>query len=187
MPTMIAVKCMECGKDFSRLKCEVEGNKRRGYLTFCSLSCASKSRNRRFPSKGNIANFHGKLGVSRDEFSPFRYFLKRIKTRKRQEEATNNGHKRFAETDLTLQLLKNQWEKQSGICPFTGWKLLLPHSTEGWEGEPQPNKASLDRIDNTKGYTVDNIRFVAFIFNVARNTFSDAQVIEMCKAIAQKF
>ena len=43
--------------------------------------------------------------------------------------------------------------------------------------------ASLDRIDNSKGYVQGNVRFVSVMFNFARNKFSDEEVIEFAQAV----
>lgn len=49
----------------------------------------------------------------------------------------------------------------------------------------RPFAPSIDRIDNTKGYTLDNVRIVCTIANMARNTFSDDDFYTMCKAAAR--
>lgn len=49
-----------------------------------------------------------------------------------------------------------------------------------------PFAPSLDRIDNTKGYTKENIQIVCQIYNFCKNQFSDIQVKEflsLCKLI----
>lgn len=47
--------------------------------------------------------------------------------------------------------------------------------------QKHPFKPSVDRIDNSKGYLIDNIRIVWMIENYCKNTFTDEQVIEFCK------
>lgn len=44
-----------------------------------------------------------------------------------------------------------------------------------------PFRPSVDRLDNTKGYTLDNIRICWLIENYCKNIFTDEQVIEFCK------
>ena len=78
------------------------------------------------------------------------------------------------------------WEKQNGICPFTGWKLILPYDVMGWRGKRNSKRASVDRIDCSKGYTKDNIRYVSFMANIARCDFSDEDLVEFCKAVSDK-
>jgi hypothetical protein len=48
--------------------------------------------------------------------------------------------------------------------------------------EPRhPFRPSLDKIDAGKGYTKKNIRIIWLIENLARNTFTENQLIEFCK------
>ena len=47
--------------------------------------------------------------------------------------------------------------------------------------EKNPFKPSLDRIDNSKGYTSDNIKVVWQIENYCKNTYTENDVIEFCK------
>ena len=44
-----------------------------------------------------------------------------------------------------------------------------------------PFMPSLDRIDSSQGYTLGNVRVVWLIENLARNLFTDDQVIEFCR------
>ena len=44
-----------------------------------------------------------------------------------------------------------------------------------------PFKPSVDRKDNAKGYSLDNVRIVWQIENYCKNTFSEDQVLEFCK------
>lgn len=85
---------------------------------------------------------------------------------------------------LTLADVKDQWEKQAGICPYTGWHLDL--ATWRRKRNKSPKQASIDRIDNSIGYEKGNIQFVALIVNYAKNTFTDDDLVEMCKAVAKR-
>ncbi len=44
-----------------------------------------------------------------------------------------------------------------------------------------PFLPSIDRINHAKGYTRDNIRVTWLIENLARNVFTDADVLEFCR------
>ena|SRR5690606_3248260 len=46
---------------------------------------------------------------------------------------------------------------------------------------------SIDRIDNNKGYTKDNIRIVWYIENLCRNKFSDDVVLQFCHLKLEAF
>jgi hypothetical protein len=93
-----------------------------------------------------------------------------------------NSKKRNHTYDVDIEYLEMIWKEQDGICPFTKEKLQLKtHSDDRFS---TPYSASIDRIDNSKGYIKGNIRFVALMFNYARNKFSDEQVIDFCKQVA---
>jgi hypothetical protein len=102
-------------------------------------------------------------------YAPFRSYLKNIK---------DSCRKKSKKYRVTLTDLKNLWESQNGICPYTGWKLI--HTNE-----LNPNKASVDRIDSAKGYFPGNIQFVALIANYAKSTFTENQLLEFCSAVAE--
>ncbi len=62
------------------------------------------------------------------------------------------------------------FEEQNGKCPMTGVAMKL--RTQKREELSSPESASLDRIDNNKGYVKGNVRFVTYMYNMARNKFS---------------
>ena len=105
-----------------------------------------------------------------DELTPFRETFRRL-------------HRRKKEVNVTLEYLKEVWDSQKGICPLTGWKLELP--TQSKQYRLHIKTASLDRIDNSKGYILGNVRFVSVMFNFARNNFSDEDVIEFAQAVVK--
>jgi hypothetical protein len=45
--------------------------------------------------------------------------------------------------------------------------------------------ASVDRIDSSKGYTKDNIQFVCFMANIAKNKFSCDELINFCNLVSE--
>lgn len=167
----IKIKCYTCGMVFKKNMSEYNRIIKSGRRSFwCSLSCYSTHCNvfRLKPSKKPSV-----APVLRDEYTPFRWFMARIRYR---QGATNVTHK----------FLANLWLKQNGKCPITGLDMILPHSTNGFAKGKSPVNASLDRIDNTRGYHKDNIRFISFMANVARADFSDAQLIQFCIAVAKR-
>jgi hypothetical protein len=48
-----------------------------------------------------------------------------------------------------------------------------------------PKRASMDRIDSSKGYTRDNVHLVCYCVNIAKREFTDADFVGMCRAIAR--
>lgn len=174
-----------CGKTFERRNAEANRSRKIGRKSFCSLRCYGL-----FQGKNNLSNVNpetmksnrqniGKhAGNRRDGLTRFRYFWFTVRSRfKYFKDTTNN---------ISIQDIVDLWDLQKGICPFTGWKLELPHSSVGWKGPPSPKRASLDRIDNSKGYEKGNIRFISYMANIARGTMSDSELIMFCKAVAEQ-
>lgn len=119
-----------------------------------------------------------KIGPVADEFSKFRRTMCSIRRRE-------------THTDLTLGYLKWLWDEQEGICPLTDWILWLPKSTKKVidlpQGQPsRPDLGTIDRIDNELGYCRGNVRWIAYMANVARGGFSDKQFVEMCNAVSRR-
>lgn len=179
MSKTILLTCGFCQKEFLKQLREYNRQIKKGAIRFfCDLSCTRKQINKEIPPTGNIANFGDNIRIlKKDEYTPFRYYVKMGKTR-------STKTKRYT-CNITVEFLKDLWEKQKGICPITGWNLILPKDNHYMWDEKVPNNASLDRIDNSKGYIEGNVRFIAFIANMARNEFSDDQVIEFCKATTE--
>lgn len=172
---MIKLTCAnpKCGKSFERAYGEVNRKKNRGKPTYCSIACGNQV-NRNGKNNGNTSYFKGNIGRKKDELTPFRYAMNIMRNRK-------NKH-----CEVDELYLKEIWEQQKGKCLFTGWDLILPEDSQGWRGQKSPKQASVDRIDNSKGYVKGNIRFVSVMFNYARNNFEDKDVIEFCKAVCKK-
>jgi hypothetical protein len=68
----------------------------------------------------------------------------------------------------------------TGVCAITGIAFATDRS--GSSG-PKPFSATLDRIDQTKGYTPDNARFVLHCVNVFRGLMGDEEMLRVAKAI----
>lgn len=155
------LKCNECGKEFEKSTGEYNRKIKLGKTKFyCGLSCAGKN------SSSHLKKWHGRNNDNlksenrRDEFSPFRQFIRSAKKRRDKDK-----------TDIDVEYLKELWESQNGICSLTNIKMTL-------ERNHLPFQASLDRIDCTKGYIKGNVRFICLIANYARNQWTDEAVVE---------
>jgi len=80
---------------------------------------------------------------------------------------------RKLEWKLTLD---EMFANYSGKCALTGWELSLKY------GE---TTASLDRIDNSQGYTPSNIQWVHAMVNLCRNKYTLERFVEMCRAVVE--
>lgn len=167
MGNKIELSCSVCGNSFLRENREHKRNEKIGRKTYCSRSCSGKGNTKNLP-KENIGNTSFLLkGSKKDELSPFRYHLRKAKSRD-------------FDFDLTLDYLKEIWEQQKGICVYTGIKLV----EWNYKGENSIYTASLDRIDSNKGYVKGNVQFVSRNINYMKNSLSNDETIELCKIIS---
>lgn len=176
MTTMIKITCATCGKQSEKKLAEITRQKKKGKTKFyCNLKCAGKNIN----NLTHISKFHNNFIDTKyirqpDDKTNFRWYIKGV---------IRNSKKRNQHYDVDLAYLKELWEKQKGICPFTKKELVL--RTHSYKENGGPYQASLDRIDNSKGYVKGNVRFVALIFNYAKNSFADETVIEFCRMVSK--
>lgn len=163
------VECTTCLKPVSKPAKEVKRRLKEGHVKFyCSHTCSAKGN----PSlmKGNIGHipkekrFRSKVG----EYSSFRYYINKAKSRAAL----------YGPSNLTPEYLKTVWESQNGICPYTGYLMKLPRSTQAFDIRGSPLGASLDRIDPSRGYVIGNVEFVCLSANLAKNSFSKEKMLE---------
>lgn len=91
-----------------------------------------------------------------------------------------NGTAWHGESDITAAYLEQLWEAQQGCCAVSG--LLLSRKREPLS----PFTASLDRIDNSKGYLMGNVRWVVYGVNALKGTGSDSDLIKIAQSIVTK-
>lgn len=166
-----------CGRFFDRAIKEYDHQVRQGTTQFfcchaCGTTVSNEIKPRRQPDPMRIRAYASNL---RDHLTPFRWFVARARAR-----AAIKG-----ETDLTPSYLSELWERQRGICPLTGWQLILPDSTGGWRAGPNPRNASIDRIDNAVGYLKGNVRFTSVMANMARGQFCDEELLDLGRALVE--
>jgi len=73
--------------------------------------------------------------------------------------------------NLDLPYLAELWISQNGKCSLTGQWLDHVSGTPEYKN---PYRASVDRIDNTKGYVKGNVRLLTHWANNAKSTWSDS-------------
>lgn len=86
--------------------------------------------------------------------------------------------------DLDLDWFKAEMAK--GVCSVSGIPFVLPRYQPGARGKRGPWTPSVDRIDNTKGYVKGNARLVIWIYNLAKSDYPEADVTQLCLAVAMK-
>jgi hypothetical protein len=91
---------------------------------------------------------------------------------KRLENARYWSKKDNRECNLTREDLFRQWDKQKGLCVYSN----LPMSYVGKvNGQTNKHNVSIDRVDNTRGYTVDNIVLCCGAVNTMKNDLTQKE------------
>jgi hypothetical protein len=85
----------------------------------------------------------------------------------------SKGRKEAGIFELTEQDIKQQYDKQNGICYYSGIKMNI--NNNHW-------KISLERLDTDKGYTKDNIVLCCFELN-SKFQWSEQKIREMIAII----
>jgi len=67
-----------------------------------------------------------------------------------------------------------------GVCEATGMPIAY-----AYKGKATPSSPSIDRINNSKGYTKDNCWVVSWAFNRAKNSLSSKALIELAEKIVE--
>jgi hypothetical protein len=161
------VKCDCCGNTFKKDGSEIRRNNKLGKGHYCSLTCVRT---------GRVTNPSGnpKVLISnnrKDKYTGLREHFRRLKLRDK-------------EVNITLDDLLEVWEKQNGVCPYTGLSLIHPKNAKN---HSMLYKASLDRIDSSLGYIKGNIQFISATANFAKGNMSHSEMIDFCKVIADKW
>lgn len=175
----ILTQCTQCKKDFDMKKGEYERGIKNGWkYRFCSKLCVAQHRKangkeiterfKKWQHSEENKNHLNKFSRWNPEDAGFRETLRRAKNKKRNKAL-----------EITIDDLKELWNKQNGICPYTGWELILPKC----KIRKSPKVASLDRIDSSKGYVVGNIQYVSVMVNYAKHDFSIEDMNDFCDAI----
>ena len=90
-------------------------------------------------------------------------------------------HRSKVPSDLTMLFMLALWNKQNGKCYYSGLPLREPIYGDG----RKLDAASIDRIDPCKGYTKDNVVWSTLICNIAKNTLSTKEFLNICSLVCQ--
>ena len=89
----------------------------------------------------------------------------------------NNAKNRSIEFLITPEEAYSVWINQNGLCALSGIELNLKTIYE--------ITASLDRIDSSLGYTIDNIQWIHKQINIMKNVYSNSDLIDICYKIVE--
>jgi len=75
---------------------------------------------------------------------------------------------RVEEMEITHEDIIEKFNEQKGLCYYSG----LPLEEEYNYVSKHPFAISVERLDNKKGYVVDNIRLTRRMFNLGRGSYT---------------
>lgn len=92
--------------------------------------------------------------------------------------ARDRAKRKNLEFNITLDYLIYLWNKQQGKCALSG----IDMTTILYDGRTNTN-VSVDRIDPSRGYTMDNVQLVCMACNQMKNDMSVSELYSFCKNI----
>lgn len=95
--------------------------------------------------------------------------------------AKNKSAKRGLE--FTLEYYDVLERVKGGKCEVTG--IPFDQRAKPYRGVDLPFRASLDRVDNTRGYHKDNIMVVCKLFNHAKYMWNTEDVLYMARKLVE--
>jgi hypothetical protein len=174
---IIKLQCSNCGIEFQKEVREYKRQIKNGRVNFyCTLSCSKKITENIFMITKSAKPFHfvgGENKITTIEgkvFQAMKEFSRRIRRRKKFD-------KEVSPTDL-MEI----WNNQSGKCTYTNVQLILPCSSE-YNTSNNNFKASIDRIDSKKPYSIDNIQFTSVTVNYLKNNMIESDIAEFFNII----
>jgi hypothetical protein len=89
-----------------------------------------------------------------------------------------SAEKRKIQLDVSRREVYEVFKQQDGKCALTGSPLVFEPTRSRSDGN-----ASLDRIDSSRGYTLDNIQWVLKRVNIMKGTMLKDELIHYCSLI----
>lgn len=82
---------------------------------------------------------------------------------------------------LTPTILKQLWADQEGKCALTGFSMVLMGG-----GAASAYTCSVDRIKDSEGYILGNVRLICFAVNSFRGKMTDTEMFEFVTAMYKR-
>lgn len=115
--------------------------------------------------------------LTMDPYTPLQkylaYFFKHLSRRSK-----NRGYS----CTVTVKDLMELYKNQNGKCAITGMDMTIDRSPGQWH----TYNVSVDRINNDKGYDLNNVQLVCQHINVMRGTLSVEEFLSLCKEIVKR-
>jgi hypothetical protein len=172
--------CTVCAETKALFEFSIDRNKSSGYKSSCKKCCVAKLSGWRKANPEKAKEQDRKYRDSNKEKIS-------IKNKKRYTNLTLDEKleqllitakkRKTVEVFISIQHIKDIWEKQEGRCAYT----KLPLTSEAH----QLNTVSLDRIDSSKDYVKGNIQLVCVPINRMKLDYPEDQFIHLCSLVAQ--
>lgn len=115
------------------------------------------------------------FGIPKPDIYIYRFLIQNI------ARAKNRGKKSWP-NDLHPIDVYLVGEKQKWKCNLTGVRLEFERGGQHWQNRwCNPESCVIDRIDSTKGYTIDNIQLVTHRANTWKSDFSHEELLWFSK------
>jgi len=95
-----------------------------------------------------------------------------------QASAKKRGHS----FDLKIEDAYNLFLSQYDMCALSGLEIKLERN---YRRKRESQTASLDRIDSTQGYTLDNVQWVHKDIQLMKNSLTEERFYELCRRVAE--
>lgn len=175
--------CKDCHKEYRRQyylknKKKEKQNSKKSWSnnkvqTNCSECGKSLERHRTnvSPEKNNFCNYKCSIKFYDRESDPYKYLFSTIRRRAKVKKL---------KFDLTKEYLKELMYNQNNKCVVTNIPIKVIKQNEVGT---LADTASLDRIDNSKGYEKGNVRFTCLGINYMRNRRSNDELVDLLSKI----
>lgn len=116
--------------------------------------------------------------LSPERGSDFYKFMFAVRNARKRSE--KNGEEFGLDQEDCLAL----WTRCQGRCEVTG--IPFEYEKSGVKHERRPYAPSLDRIESSKGYIVDNVRVVCVAVNLAMNQWGEKVLLNIAISILRR-
>jgi len=149
--------------------------------SFCSNQFVAKNHHHNICSNKECKRIGHLLSTYKSMSGNWGKYLKSL-CRKREDEKRS---KLFTVDELMQVLIKQDYK-----CALSGTQLsckmeLDPNFVGKGKRHLWPTNVSIDRINSTKGYTIDNVQLVCVVLNVAKSNLPQNDYIEWCNKVAE--
>jgi len=164
--------CKDCNQHFPSEKMIKDKNKASGHRNLCKVCNNKRNRKRREDDvTGSTEAYNRRMRKFRSTMKGA--ILQRCISAKMRAEKTGLPF------DLDVEYLRDLYEKQQGLCAYTGEVMQV----QAPKSEPKWPVLSLDKIDPEKGYVKGNVQFVTMRVNTMKNDMTHEQFVKRMQHI----